>query len=549
MRGLINKLEKLKKNKNINYLFLFLPIIFFLPTIFGSWFIVYDDHEILRLSIGKLTFVQALINDFRWMARFRPFYWVIRIAESFLFRDRVILWHSFQLFILIVNLFLLNRFLFRKGFSKIWNIFVCWFTFFSVPAVASWLPLGPQENLGMLLLLLVLNSIHHKILFLFLSILLFLTKESFLLLGPALIIYYLIEYKFLFKISFFKSLKNNLLFVIFYFLTFFLLFSCIYFLAVNKPSTNGGTVLENYKDVYLIFNNFFSYILRVAEKTSLVKLFSILLVLVLSKTINLLIFMQKKVFLYWYNFFQIFLLSGLFFVPQILLYAGRNYTSLHYGMPYLFFITLLIFYSIEKLIKANSFNFQVFIYILLFFIFFNFNLKKSMYYALSYKKSSLVLQKIINFFNQSNSCVNNIILVGDSAFSVETIFSLKEFFNYYTNNELSFWFLPYSKTTNMSEFRKMDAKNYIEKDKIIANTLYLANIKNKKNEKYYVLVLDGNGLKMLNEDGLLNRLHPLNDILFSNISKHFFIFNIFNLPEPYIFPNFHFYELGTEPDC
>lgn len=160
-----------------------------------------DDHEIYEINrdIQTQGFFAAM---YKWLMddltqRFRFTYFILRVLESFVFGTNLVLWHLGITIITICSMFLLYKFA-RKMDCPIWisGIFVIVIMVGKQSAV--WWRMGPQENVGIMLLMLTLlwlleysKSSKRRDLIGSIVCTFFLSgiKESFLLLLPILPVY------------------------------------------------------------------------------------------------------------------------------------------------------------------------------------------------------------------------------------------------------------------------------------------------------------------------------------------------------------------------
>lgn len=155
-----------------------------------------DDHEIFRMNaaIEQKGILQAAID---WMKndmkiRFRPTYWIVRFFECFVCGTSMYRWHLFQLCIATLSFYTAYLFIRMKkclpGLAAAFIIIVFW----GEQSAVIW-RLGPQENMGILFVILTLICLHNysvKRTVLNFALLFLMTalvggiKESFLILIP-----------------------------------------------------------------------------------------------------------------------------------------------------------------------------------------------------------------------------------------------------------------------------------------------------------------------------------------------------------------------------
>ncbi len=164
----------------------------------GSDYHLLDDHEILRIVADLRThsFLEALP---RWLGedlalRFRPFYFVHRLAEAALFRDDLRLWALYTAVLAPATSTLLYLALRSLRFAPLPALAFAFFGMCGEQA-AIWWRLGPNETIGMVCLAVGLLGLARWTLtdapawraaFWAGTILASLSKESFVALLPAL---------------------------------------------------------------------------------------------------------------------------------------------------------------------------------------------------------------------------------------------------------------------------------------------------------------------------------------------------------------------------
>ena len=167
--------------------------------VLGSGYHFVDDHEIYTIGKDFLeygfwgTMYKWITNDLH--SRFRFTYFLIRVTECYFFGDNFVLWHVFQTVTAAVSLFLSYVFA-RRMKCTVWVSYIFAVAIFiGGGQSAVWWRLGPQENLGIILLMLTLlslrsyvekNKTSNLVLSIILTVLLAGIKEAFLLLLPLL---------------------------------------------------------------------------------------------------------------------------------------------------------------------------------------------------------------------------------------------------------------------------------------------------------------------------------------------------------------------------
>lgn len=162
-----------------------------------------DDHEVYVIGrdFSKFGFWKTmqkwLLNDMH--IRFRFTYQLLRVIECFLVGDNFFVWHILQTFISVLSLFLSYVFA-RKMQCTVWMAYIFSTIIFIGGGQSDvfW-RLGPQENWGILILMLTLiclykyaevDKVGNLVKTILMTILLGGIKESFLLILPLLPIWF-----------------------------------------------------------------------------------------------------------------------------------------------------------------------------------------------------------------------------------------------------------------------------------------------------------------------------------------------------------------------
>lgn len=178
--------------------FSFMVFIFMSSTgVLNSGYHFIDDHEIyeIRKDFPQFGFWGTMI---KWLKgdlnqRFRFTYFLIRVSQCYLLGDNFKLWHIVQSMVSVLSIFS-SYFVARKMQTPPWLSYIfSMLVFLGGGQGAVLWRLGPQENFGVLLLMLTLISLiyyseNEKMLIpsIVLTILLGGIKEAFLLLLPLL---------------------------------------------------------------------------------------------------------------------------------------------------------------------------------------------------------------------------------------------------------------------------------------------------------------------------------------------------------------------------
>lgn len=168
-------------------------VLLFLP-LFAARLWLIDDHEILRILTsfrdaswpGVWQFLQSV--DFGDSPRFRPLYYLVRVLESFAFRDAAPLWFAVRCALALA--FVLALWRFAGAFLAPWAAFGLAVGALAMPYVPdAFMRLGPQESYAAGLCALLLGALLRPggpawLLASLAATLLVCTKENFLFLLP-----------------------------------------------------------------------------------------------------------------------------------------------------------------------------------------------------------------------------------------------------------------------------------------------------------------------------------------------------------------------------
>jgi hypothetical protein len=243
-----NFINVLKKHDYISVFLFILIFWFFLLITSGSLFSGYhftDDHEIAHinydLTVQRLSIFQVInqwIHNDLLTGRFRPFYYIHRIIETRLLGVNFGWWSLYTAMLAVLTTF----FLFI--FGKLIRLSITEALLFSLLTTlgaqsAVWWQLGPAETIGTFLLAMALvfaavqitgrdtvitgpyilstgNKLYkslYEILFIFLVLIMSLSKESFILMIPAITLIKVWLSHHLKNLSWHEALKENSLYI------------------------------------------------------------------------------------------------------------------------------------------------------------------------------------------------------------------------------------------------------------------------------------------------------------------------------------------------
>ena len=227
----IKKLLEIYPRRNVAmwallfFAIVWLTILGFSGSVFSGYHLT-DDHEIVRIK-KDLESKEVMSVAVKWMKddqlvthRFRPFYYFHRVLGVELLGSNFIAWSIYNALLAIATSFLLFYFLCLLGFY-FWESLLFSLITLNGPQATIWWRLGPQESLGMFLLsaslfflaLYVLakkNQGIFRIIFIIFAVLTALSKESFLLMLPALALLSIYLSKIKGGLSWKESAKKNI---------------------------------------------------------------------------------------------------------------------------------------------------------------------------------------------------------------------------------------------------------------------------------------------------------------------------------------------------
>ncbi len=429
-----------KKHKYIA-LIVFISIWFGIAVFSGSVFSGYhltDDHEIVRIKkdLSSQTTMQVAG---KWMRRdqfsthrFRPFYFLHRVIETRIFGSNFVIWSVYTIILAIATSFLLFYFLSLVGFS-FWESFL--FSEISLigPQAQIWWRLGPNETIGMFMLavsLLFLGLYYNsqknerilKILFIIFSILMALSKESFILILPAFILILTYLSKMKNQISWKKVFQENYISISILMGVFigFLLYikNLIGMAGIGYAGINGFQP-EKYIKTFL----------NLSTKSWIDYLIFIQLILII-----LFIFLKGLSKQNIWKIVRKYLLVTTIFlaivIPQVILYTKSGFNK-RYLLPSMLGYSFIFVYLLKQMRKKTLIIWSGIVFVSLFFLLGN--LRSDFKNAQEFTQRGKAINGVFNIIKIKTSPTDNILIVGDPIMYYEWSDSI----NYYLKNELS----------------------------------------------------------------------------------------------------------------
>ncbi|WP_373537134.1 hypothetical protein [Microcoleus sp.] len=461
--------------KKYDYLTVFLFILIFWFFIFitsGSLLSGYhftDDHEITHinynLTVQKLGIFQVSsqwIHNDLLTGRFRPFYYVHRILETRLLRVNFGWWSFYTGMLGVLTTFFLFIFgqLIRFSISE-----ALLFSFLTTLGAQSaiWWQLGPAETIGTFLLaaalvFAALSEISSKYtnlsetLFIFLVLIMSLSKESFILVIPALALIKVWLSCHLKTLSWQESIKKNSLSIFILGLFFIIEILLVKFYIGLTPEI-GYAGVEGFS---------ISRTITATQNLSQAGYWWIILASFIG--IRLTIkppYSQSFPHILNVLYFPIILLF-LVAIPQILLYAKSGIVQ-RYILPGILGYAFLIITLYNYLNKTYKFAAKLILLLIMIALSFNLSLawNAAHTFALEGKSTAALLRTI-----EAKTTVNDpILIISNPHLSYEWTSSIKKYLNYVSNRN-NLYFHSYVNPKNYF-FKKIESfYNYQTLDKI-----------------------------------------------------------------------------------
>jgi hypothetical protein len=406
-------------------------------TLFSGYHFV-DDHELIRIQqslnnahIGFVKYVTNLIaNDIH--QRFRPVYYIHRVIEVKLFGTNFFYWSLYTALLSVLTSFGLFVFGRMMGWSLVASLFFPLMTTLGSQSEIWWC-LGPCESLGMFLLSLTLvfliltvdakgNHSLYETTFIILCILTSLTKESFILLVPAILFLKVWILRVRNKLDFMQALKAQALSISILLLIVILeIFLIEYYVGTDKIGYAGVSAFN----LTQLFQNIKSW-----WSTGLFRDYAAILFVAVFFFIILSVLRFKLEF--FTKNFKIEFISALIFVllviiPQLVLYLKSGFYP-RYRLPALIGFSFFVIFLYDYASKTFRFGKLFFGAIVTFLLFSGFTtaIKSAEAFADDGKQTNDMFRYI-----ESSTNADAIILVGaDPAKNFEMGYSLKVYLNY-----------------------------------------------------------------------------------------------------------------------
>jgi hypothetical protein len=399
---------------------------------FNTQYHFLDDHQIIRIA-NELKTGSTVSVAKHWLTedlniRFRPLYFLHRVAEAKVFGNNLILWSVWTAILACATFTFFYLGMRKLKFSVLESLLFIMLTFVG-QQMAIWWKFGPNETIGMFFLGLTFYFITNcnkrytlnTVLFCLCLIFASWCKESFTIVIPAFIFFKLWYEKNFLSLSIRNIFRKNFLVIIPLIVMIINLYIIIFVVGTDKIEYAG------------LDPNISTTVLGVLKiiKNSLFK-FDVIILLMLGflyyelKDEKKFIQLIKKLF-----FPAVF--AFLIVVPNLILYA-KSGMSERYFLPSTVGLAFLIVY-ILRIIKGE---FCWLNKLLIFIIILGYS--QPVYYtydnAVNYAKEGMQIKKMLTAIVQNNNGKTNNLLVANPAYNYEWSFSLKTYLSLKKNINL-----------------------------------------------------------------------------------------------------------------
>ena len=434
--------SSVKKYKYIIALVLFIfiwgIILLFSGTIFSGYHFA-DDHEILRIKNDLvLSNNNVITTTFKWINndifnanRFRPFYFLDRVFRVFIFSNNFIALSIYNGILAIIVSFILFIFIKKIGFSFFESIIFSCLTLIGAQSCIWW-RLGPNESIAMVmfsfsLIFLYLNIYSKKhnfifeIIWILFVILVSLSKESFILFLPSLIILKIWLYKYKNNTNWINSIKKNIVPIIF--ILFILIFEILFIkLFVSLTWSHRKIGFEGFKFleyINAIINFYFRGVVPLG------------IVLTVFYTISVFIIYKKngkeELIPYFKKSLPAFILLFIIIIPQAMMYSNTNIHG-RYLLPAIFGFTFFIIYNLGLIRKYKLFALNIF-FVMFLFITIMINTMLTFNGAKKFTNKGKRNNNLFHSIKENTSENSLILIVADPIGNIEWAFSIKTYLN------------------------------------------------------------------------------------------------------------------------
>lgn len=450
----------LKNNNNLYAFSIFLTIwaiILIYSGSINSGYHLTDNHELLRINktLQNNSFFETLKIFIRSnifdQGRFFPFIYIFRVTFVKVFGISFLSFSIIHFLFALFSSYFLFRFLIIQNFDFRLALVFPLLTLLGEQA-AVWYRLGTGESLGMMIFSISLismikifyskNWLLYKFIFLISLIIISLVKESFIVVVPALVFWYLTIYMKKDKTTLLSVIKKDIFFLSSILL---LLITEIFFILTTIGLNNGYAGIDsNIFSIRELFNisetlNFNGVInqiiLNIINPEGFYSSYSIILVLSLIVTMlcynnNLL----KSIKSFYVEFKYIIWLSIFITIPQKIIYIKSGITERFY-IPYVIGITIFIMSLLQSLLKKSnaSLHFKLPFIIIILTLCANFLISYNS--SKNFEAEGVITSNLFSAIEKSTTPNDTIIIVCHPMIDYENAYSLMQHLSIINNRQ------------------------------------------------------------------------------------------------------------------
>lgn len=415
-----------------------------------------DDHEIALIHYqlegeGKSIWqtISEWIKADRAGGRFRPFYYTNRIFLTKIFGFNLFAFSVYNLFVATFStlFFFISAQLLSRTFIE-----SLLFSFLITlgPQSEIWWWLGPSEIIGTFLLSISLiclilsiqfpnQKINWDISLIFLFILMSLVKESFIVLAPSLIFMQVWLFQQKNNVSWFYSLKSNLLTT--FTLSIISVVEVFYISKFVKISDSGyhGIQSSQFLDTFNQITNYFSFPLLFLTCCLWLISFAVSPQNITRET-------QKKIL-------ALSILIALIVVPQVTLYSSGGITSERYLIPSILGCAILVT-SVAACLRGRS---KILYFLLLLLIASNLSFKTYNVWndAYLFSNKGRTITSFFQFIEANTQPESKIVVVANAIGHSQWAISVKRYLSYIANRE-NLYLLSYEEANIGGRYAYLD---------------------------------------------------------------------------------------------
>jgi len=382
-----------------------------------------DDHEIIKIKSELSTSPLSVVTT-KWVkedllnnGRFRPVYYIFRVFETKLFGSEFLLWSVFNGVLCCLALVFSYLSMRNLKFSIQESILFVIITYVG-PQSSVWWRLGPGESLGMVFFSLsfffmIKTRIRHNyinnLLFILFLTLASLTKESFIIIIPALL-FFKIWWE---KESLWSSLKQSVLRNLFLIVPLIIMFAELYIIKLYVGTAYAGLDSDLGEIISPIIATIFRFF-----KTYLNLLAAGIIMSIIF------IYFRKRPALF--NSLSL-LFFVLIIIPNVILYSKTGLME-RYLLPVTFGLAFLVITFINAIDKKEKFIKRIAFFLIL--VSFIPYLVSTINEAISFSKEGFATNSLLSAVSANKINSEGVLLIVDPVDSYEISVSLKTYLFY-----------------------------------------------------------------------------------------------------------------------